>query len=105
MKLAPVVSVRTATAGDLDEVVELYRGLSEEMLGLEEMWHRLEALNEPVESALNHIVTDPDQLLLVGFVDGNAGVNQELNHGGLCCRSWIMRRASSQHAPSQIVTV
>lgn len=67
---APVVSVRTATHSDLAEVVELYRALSEEMLGLEEMWHRLEALDEPAESALAEIMADPDEALIVGLVDG-----------------------------------
>ena len=67
--LAPVVTVREATAHDIAELVELYRDLAEEMLGLEEMWHRIEALPEPVEASLSMIIGDPEQELLVGMVD------------------------------------
>ena len=63
------ISVRTATTADLPELSRLYRSLQEEMNALSGMWSLADGLAEPVEESLSDLVSDPDTLVYLGFLD------------------------------------
>jgi ribosomal protein S18 acetylase RimI-like enzyme len=64
------VVARPATHADLPDLVRLYRGLEEEMVGLHKMWPLADGLPEPVEESLAAAVDDPGTHLLVGEIEG-----------------------------------
>jgi ribosomal protein S18 acetylase RimI-like enzyme len=64
------VSARTAARGDLAPIVDLYRGLEDEMKALHPMWPRMDGLPEPAEEALGEAISDRDSVLLIGEIDG-----------------------------------
>ena len=64
------VTARPARVGDLDELVRLYRLLEEEMVALKGMWRLADGLPEPLEEALRAALSDPDNLVYVGAIDG-----------------------------------
>ncbi len=66
------ITTRPASAEDLDRLVRLYRGLEEEMRALHPMWTVADGLAEPVEDTLAEAVQDPDVLLYLGLIDGEA---------------------------------
>ncbi|MFP3913559.1 MAG: N-acetyltransferase family protein [Actinomycetota bacterium] len=61
---------REATLDDLPTLVELYRSLEKEMAVLHPMWPRADGLAEPVEKTLEELISDPDQRVLVGEIEG-----------------------------------
>ena len=67
---APHVEARPAEAGDLPELVRLYRLLEVEMMALEHMWDQADGLPEPVEESLADAIDDDRRLLAVGTLDG-----------------------------------
>lgn len=64
------VSATEATTRDVDVLVDLYRSLEKEMIGLHKMWPLADGLTEPVEAAFTRAIDDPDTLVLIGAIEG-----------------------------------
>lgn len=64
------VSARTASPDDVPSLVRLYRGLEAEMTALHPMWPLADGLAEPVESAFQRLLEDPDGIVVIGEIDG-----------------------------------
>ncbi len=64
------VFARTASVGDLPELIRLYRLLVAEMIPLEEIWPKASGLPEPEDSALAALLADDGATVLVGEIDG-----------------------------------
>lgn len=63
------VDAREADEGDIDVLVDLYRSLEAEMVGLHPMWPIADGLDEPLRDSLAVAVADPDVITLIGTVD------------------------------------
>ncbi len=63
------VIARLAAPADMASLVRLYRGLEVEMSALHAMWSMADGLEEPVESAFQRLMDDPDAIVVVGEVD------------------------------------
>ena len=63
------ITARRANQDDLQVLVDLYRGLEEEMTALHPMWSMAEGLDEPVESSLSGLIDDPDSVVLIGEIE------------------------------------
>lgn len=64
------IEARSATSDDLEALVELYRTLEAEMVGLKPIWSLADALPEPVESAFKEALGDAETLVVLGTLDG-----------------------------------
>lgn len=64
------VEARQATPADLDALVELYRGLADEMTALHPQWPRRDGLPEPVAGSLAAAMESPESWVFVGEVEG-----------------------------------
>jgi GNAT superfamily N-acetyltransferase len=64
------VTARPATAGDIGDLVALYRLLEKEMTDLHEMWPRADGLPEPVEEAFRQSLAAGDVFVYLGEIDG-----------------------------------
>jgi len=64
------VAARPAAAGDVPELLRLYRLLEAEMEALRGLWKEADGLPEPVEEALVDAVADPAILVFMGTADG-----------------------------------
>lgn len=64
------VEAREATESDIPVLTSLYRSLETEMVGLHQMWPLADGLDEPVESSFEHLLEDPDVIVLIGMLDG-----------------------------------
>lgn len=64
-----LVEARHATRADLPTLVNLYRGLAEEMVALHPMWPLADGLPEPVEESLADLIADDEILVVLGTVD------------------------------------
>lgn len=63
-----MISSSVAKEADLPVLVDLYRSLEKEMVGLHPMWPLADGLAEPIELALLEAIEDPDSFLLLGWV-------------------------------------
>jgi hypothetical protein len=63
------VIARLAGPSDVVSLVRLYRGLEVEMSALHAMWSLADGLEEPVETAFQRLLEDPDAIVAVGEVD------------------------------------
>ena len=63
------VAARPATAGDLQELVRLYRLLVAEMREYHRMWELADGLGEPVDEAFELAVEDVDAAIYLGMID------------------------------------
>jgi ribosomal protein S18 acetylase RimI-like enzyme len=66
------VIARPAGAADVPALLRLYRGLEAEMTALHPMWPLADGLAEPVESSFEHLLGDPEALVVMGEIDGYA---------------------------------
>jgi ribosomal protein S18 acetylase RimI-like enzyme len=66
------VVARPADAADVPALMRLYRGLEAEMTALHPMWPLADGLAEPVESSFEHLLGDPEALVVMGEIDGYA---------------------------------
>lgn len=64
------VTARKAGRDDLPVLLDLYRGLEEEMTALHSMWPLADGLAEPVETSFDDLIDDPESVLVVGELDG-----------------------------------
>ncbi len=64
------VTARKAGRDDIPALLDLYRGLEEEMTALHSMWPLADGLAEPVETSFRDLVDDPESVLVVGELDG-----------------------------------
>lgn len=64
------VTARKAGRDDLPVLLDLYRGLEEEMTALHSMWPLADGLAEPVETSFHDLIDDPESVLVVGELDG-----------------------------------
>jgi hypothetical protein len=64
------VTATKATPRDVGVLVDLYRALEKEMVGLHKMWPLADGLTEPVESAFVQAIDDPNTLVLIGVIEG-----------------------------------
>jgi ribosomal protein S18 acetylase RimI-like enzyme len=64
------LAARKAGPGDIPKLVDLYRGLEEEMTALHPMWPLADGLAEPVEASFREILDDHDSTVVVGELDG-----------------------------------
>ena len=55
---------------DIPALLDLYRGLEEEMTALHSMWPLADGLAEPVETSFRALLGDPDNVVIVGELDG-----------------------------------
>lgn len=60
---------RAATGHDLDSVISLYQDLEREQADLKRVWPLFDGLDEPLDSAVNEILSDPNSILLIGELD------------------------------------
>ncbi len=51
-------------------LLSLYRDMEAEQVALKPMWRLADGLPEPVDTALKDAIADPDQVLLLGTLDG-----------------------------------
>lgn len=65
-----MISARPATAHDLDVLVHLYGLLEDEMMALHPMWPLADGLAEPVGASLAEAIAAPDDVVMVGEIDG-----------------------------------
>ncbi len=65
-----IITARSATQSDLGVLVDLYRGLEEEMTVLHPMWPKADGLDEPVEAAFSSLIDDPRSVVLIGDLEG-----------------------------------
>jgi ribosomal protein S18 acetylase RimI-like enzyme len=63
------VLARLAGPDDISSLVRLYRGLEVEMTVLHPMWPLADGLEEPVDSAFRHLLSDPDAVVAIGEID------------------------------------
>jgi GNAT superfamily N-acetyltransferase len=63
------VLARLAEPDDVLWLVALYRALETEMTALHSMWPLADGLEEPVESAFQRLLEDPEALVVIGEVD------------------------------------
>ena len=66
---AVTVTARRADLEDVPSLVGLYRGLEEEMTALHPMWPLADGLAEPVDRSFEHLLQDPDGLVVIGELD------------------------------------
>ena len=64
------VAARLATADDHDVLVDLYRKMEAEQVGLKPVWQLADGLPEPAEAALKDALADDDAIVVVGGIDG-----------------------------------
>ena len=64
------ITARRAGQEDIPALLDLYRGLEEEMTALHSMWPLADGLAEPVETSFRALVDDPDSVVIVGELDG-----------------------------------
>jgi ribosomal protein S18 acetylase RimI-like enzyme len=64
------ITARRAGQEDIPALLDLYRGLEEEMTGLHSMWPLADGLAEPVETSFRALLGDPDSVVIVGELDG-----------------------------------
>jgi ribosomal protein S18 acetylase RimI-like enzyme len=64
------LAARKAGPGDIPKLVDLYRGLEEEMTALHPMWPLADGLAEPVDHEFEQLLGDPDSIVVVGELDG-----------------------------------
>lgn len=64
------VTARHATEGDLETLVDLYRGLEEEMEALHAMWPVADGLDEPVVDSFRDALEEDDSIVLIGEIQG-----------------------------------
>jgi len=83
------VAARWATPNDLEVIIRLYRLLEAEMVEMKDMWGLADGLAEPVASAWEATIADPDTLVAVGTLD-------ELAFGFLLARSEPMLPQANQ---------
>lgn len=82
------VEARRATADDIDNLEEMYRGLEAEMTALHPMWPIADGLDEPVAESLASALDEDDTLVLIGTIDDYpfgfllAHVEPTLHQGG-----------------------
>ena len=67
---AVTVIAREASNDDIPSLVELYRGLEEEMTALHPMWPLADGLPEPVDASFKGLLEDPEGLVVIGELDG-----------------------------------
>ncbi len=63
------VTARLATVDDLEVLLALYRGLEEEMVGLEPIWRVTSGLPDPVDVALLAAVVDEAAVVTIGEIE------------------------------------
>jgi len=63
------VTARSATTGDIPELVRLYRLLEAEMIPLEEIWPLAAGLAEPADQAFADALAATDTTVLIGSLD------------------------------------
>lgn len=64
------IAARRAGQEDIPALLDLYRGLEEEMTALHSMWPLADGLAEPVETSFRALLGDPDNVVIVGELDG-----------------------------------
>ena len=64
------LTARRADSTDISALESLYRSLEEEMETLHKMWPVADGLDEPVATAFEEALTDPDTVVLIGEIDG-----------------------------------
>ena len=64
------ITARRAGQEDIPALLDLYRGLEEEMTALHSMWPLADGLAEPVETSFRALVDEPDSVVIVGELDG-----------------------------------
>ncbi len=64
------VAARPALEDDLPVLLSLYRDMEAEQVALKPMWRLADGLPEPVDTALKAAIADPDQVVLLGTLDG-----------------------------------
>ena len=64
------ITARRAGQEDIPALLDLYRGLEEEMTALHSMWPLADGLAEPVETSFRALLGDPDSVVIVGELDG-----------------------------------
>ncbi|HET9202605.1 MAG TPA: GNAT family N-acetyltransferase [Acidimicrobiia bacterium] len=64
------ITARRAGQEDIPALLDLYRGLEEEMTALHSMWPLADGLAEPVETSFRALLGDPDNVVIVGELDG-----------------------------------
>jgi GNAT superfamily N-acetyltransferase len=64
------VTARAASPSDLGTLIDLYRGLEEEMVSLHPMWPLADGLPEPAERALADAIEDPEAVVTLGLIEG-----------------------------------
>lgn len=64
------VDAREAVSDDVGLLTALYRSLETEMVALHSMWPLADGLDEPVETAFEHLLDDPRVIVLIGTLDG-----------------------------------
>jgi ribosomal protein S18 acetylase RimI-like enzyme len=67
--LAQVITVRTAAAADLAELVRMYSRLEEEMGDLHEMWPVADGLDQPIIDSLAECISSERYLVHLGLID------------------------------------
>lgn len=63
-----MISASHATSDDISVLVDLYRDLEKEMIGLHSMWPLADGLPEPVDEAFRAAIDDPDSVVILGSV-------------------------------------
>ena len=63
------VTARSASAGDIEELVRLYRELQREMVALHPMWPLADGLPEPIEESFLAAIDDSDSFVYLGLVE------------------------------------
>lgn len=63
-----MINARPATEEDLDTLIELYRELEKEMVGIHPMWPLADGLPEPVDRAMAEAIDDGDTVVIIGSV-------------------------------------
>jgi ribosomal protein S18 acetylase RimI-like enzyme len=64
------ITARNATPEDLPALVDLYRGLEEEMTALHPMWPLADGLAEPVETSFRELLDDEESIVVIGELEG-----------------------------------
>lgn len=63
-----MISSSIARIEDIPILVELYSSLEEEMVKLHPMWPLADGLPDPIDSAFQSAIEDPESLVLIGWV-------------------------------------
>ena len=65
-----IISARTATPDDIEDLLPLYRALEAEQTELRAMWRLADGLPEPTDTAFKGILDDDQSILVIGELDG-----------------------------------